>query len=69
MKLTMPCVLDNMENTTEKAYGGWPDRICIVDIAGKVAFYSAPGPAGFKPQEAETALEAVLANNGKMVRK
>lgn len=62
MKLTMPCVLDDMENTTERAYGGWPDRICIVDLAGKVAYYGAPGPGGFRPQEAEAALETLLAN-------
>jgi hypothetical protein len=54
-----------MENTTEKAYGAWPDRICIVDIAGKVAYYGQPGPRGFNPQEAETVLQGILANGGK----
>ncbi len=67
MKLTMPCVLDNMQNTTENAYQGWPDRICIVDVDGKVGYYSGPGPGGFKPRDAETALKAVLDNGGKFV--
>ena len=66
LTLTMPCLLDNMENTTEKAYGAWPDRLCVVDIAGKVAYYGQPGPKGFNPKEAETALVEVLNNGGKM---
>jgi len=66
LNLTMPCLLDNMENTTEKAYGAWPDRLCVVDIAGKVAYYCPPGPKGFNPKEAEVALEEVLNNGGKM---
>jgi len=63
----MPCVLDDMENTTEKAYRAWPDRICIVDTGGKVAYYGAPGPAGFRPREAEEALKKLLATGGKFV--
>jgi len=66
MTLTMPCLLDNMENTTENAYSGWPDRLCVVDINGKVAYYGAQGPAGFRPAEAEMALEEVLNNGGKL---
>ena len=65
MKLTMPCILDDMQNTTEKAYRAWPDRICIVDVDGKVGYYGRPGPGGFAPREAEEALKALLANGGK----
>ena len=67
MKLSMPCILDDMQNTTENAYQAWPDRICIVDLEGKVAYYGGPGPGGFKPREAEEALKAMLANGGKTV--
>ena len=67
MKLTMPCALDNMKNTTELAYQAWPDRICIVDVDGKVGYYSGPGPGGFRPRDAEAALTAILANGGKFV--
>ena len=66
LNLTMPCLLDNMDNTTEKSYGAWPDRICVVDIGGNVAYYGQPGPKGFSPREAETALEEVLNNGGKL---
>jgi hypothetical protein len=67
MKLTMPCVLDDMENTTERAYHAWPDRICIVDVDGKVAYYGAQGPGGFRPREAEEALKKILAAGGRFV--
>ncbi len=49
-----------MENTTEKAYSGWPDRLCVVDVNGKIAYYGAKGPKGFNPLEAEAALQTLL---------
>ena len=67
MDLTMPCLLDNMENTTEQAYGGWPDHICIVDINGKVAYGGDRGPKGFNPAEAGKALEALPADGGRII--
>ena len=67
MKLTMPCVLDNMQDTTGKAYRAWPARLCIVDVDGKIGYYSGPGPGGFKPRDAETALQAILGNGGRFM--
>jgi len=64
LKLTLPCLIDNIEGTTEKAYGAWPAVTTVVDIDGKVCFYSR-GPGGAKPKEAETALKQLLANDGK----
>jgi type I thyroxine 5'-deiodinase len=49
-------VLDEFGNSTEKAYTGWPNRIYLIDSQGHVAYKSAPGPFGFKPDQ----LEAVL---------
>jgi type I thyroxine 5'-deiodinase len=51
-----PAVLDQFENTTERAYTGWPDRIYLIDRKGRVAYKSRPGPFGFKPQELSKAL-------------
>ncbi len=61
LKLSLPILLDSMEGITEKACKGRPNRICIVDIDGKVAYYGARGPRGFKPEEAEEALKKILA--------
>ena len=65
LKLTLPIIIDDMQGTAEKAYGGWPDRIAVIDIAGRIAYHSGPGPGGFNLPAAERALKAVLANGGK----
>ena len=55
-KLTIPVVVDAIDDKIEKAYAGWPDRLYVVDAAGKLAYVGGPGPRGFKPNE----LPAVL---------
>lgn len=65
MKLSIPVIIDDMAGSAEKAYGGWPDRFLVIDIDGKVAYQSGPGPAGFKPALGEQAIKAILANGGK----
>ena len=51
LKISIPCLIDNMNNTTEKAYAGWPDRLYVVGKDGKIAYAGARGPRGFKPPE------------------
>jgi hypothetical protein len=65
LKLSLPIIIDDMEGTAEKAYGGWPDRIALIDLDGKIAYHSGPGPAGFRPAVAEQMLKALLAAGGK----
>jgi hypothetical protein len=60
LALKLPIVIDGMDDAVEKAYAGWPDRIYIVDAQGKIAYKGAPGPAGFRPAEAEAALRRLL---------
>ena len=36
--IRIPAVLDNFDNTTERAYNGWPDRLYLIDREGKVAY-------------------------------
>ncbi len=60
LKMTMPFLLDDMNDTAEKAYDGWPDRIFVVDTEGKIAYRGAQGPKGFKPDEAVEVLKKLL---------
>jgi len=54
-------VLDEFGNATEQAYTGWPDRLYLIDGAGRVAYKSKPGPFGFKATELGDALKQVVA--------
>jgi Iodothyronine deiodinase len=62
LALKIPAVLDEFGNSTEHAYTGWPDRMYVIDSAGKVAYKSKAGPFGFKPTELEAALSQTLAH-------
>ena len=58
--IELPAIVDDFENTTDDAYTGWPDRLYAIDRDGRVAYKSAPGPFGFKPEELERALEPLV---------
>ncbi len=55
--IKFPAVIDGFDNTVEKAYTGWPDRLYLIDPVGRVVYKSGPGPFGFHPDELEIALE------------
>ena len=54
--IKFPAILDGFDNTTEKAYTGWPDRLYLIDKTGHVVYKSQPGPFGFKPADLAAAL-------------
>jgi hypothetical protein len=60
LKIEIPCLVDDMNNTAQKAYAGWPDRLYLVGKDGKIAFQGEQGPKGFKPADLETALKKEL---------
>lgn len=63
--IEFPALVDSIENTTERAYTGWPDRLYLIDVDGRVAYKSAPGPFGFKPDQLAEALKQVAPSGGK----
>lgn len=64
LKLSIPCLIDDMENTAARAYGGWPDRLYVVGKDGNIVFHGEPGPWGFKPEDMEKSLIAELKEIG-----
>jgi len=60
LSLEIPPLVDDLANSTEMAYTGWPDRLYVIDRAGKIAYKSPAGPYGFKPAEVEAALKILL---------
>jgi len=51
--IEMPAIVDHFDDSTDTAYSGWPDRLYVIDRDGRIAYKSAPGPFGFKPEEME----------------
>ena len=46
-KLTIPCLVDSMDNAAATAYAGWPDRIFLVRKNGRIGVAAGRGPWGF----------------------
>jgi hypothetical protein len=57
LNIEFPALVDTIDNTTEVAYTGWPDRLYLIGRDGLVAFKSEAGPFGFKVDLLSTALE------------
>jgi iodothyronine deiodinase-like protein len=58
--LSMPTLVDGMDNVAADAFAAWPERLVVIDGDGRIAHQGAPGPFGFAPEEAEEHLVAVL---------
>ncbi len=54
VKLSVPILVDTIDDQVERAYAGWPDRIYVIDKEGKIVHKGGPGPGGFAPALKET---------------
>jgi hypothetical protein len=60
LKMTIPLLVDTIDDRVGHAYSGMPDRLYVIDRDGKVAYQGGRGPFGFKPGEMEQALVLLL---------
>ena len=60
LAIRMPVLIDGIDNETARQYGGWPDRLYLIGLDGRVAFQGGEGPSGFRPEELEAAIGAEL---------
>jgi hypothetical protein len=67
--LDLPALVDKPDDAVERAYTGWPDRLYVVDTNGKIAFKSAAGPFGFKPEDVESTLKRLLGDVGSQAQR
>jgi hypothetical protein len=51
LKLTVPILVDDMNNSADIAFNGWPERLYVLSEDGKVAYQGGKGPYDFKPEE------------------
>ncbi len=50
LKLSIPILIDTMDNATDRLFGAWPERIYVLSRAGTVAYQGGKGPYGFDPE-------------------
>lgn len=60
LDLKIPLLVDDMNDTVNKAYSAWPDRLFILGADGRVAYAGGPGPRGFDVAGMTEALEKLL---------
>ena len=58
--LTLPVLVDRLDDAVSNAFAAWPERIYVVDRLGRIAFVGGPGPFEFDPNAAAAALDDVL---------
>ena len=61
--IDFPALVDTIDNPTDTAYTGWPDRIYVIDSTGRIAFKSEAGPFGFKSQLLSEALAGLVSSD------
>jgi hypothetical protein len=58
--LKLPMLIDDLKNSTDAKYSGWPDRLFLVGQDGTIAYRGGRGPRGFKPAELKAAIAKTL---------
>ena len=65
MGITIPILLEEMDNAVDEAYGASPERLYLVGANGDVAYQGGAGPYYFDPEELERAIVAWLAGRSR----
>jgi Iodothyronine deiodinase len=59
--LTMPVLVDDMDDAVSEAFAAWPERLYVAEPDGRLAYVGGPGPFEFDPDAATSALAALVA--------
>jgi len=49
LKITMPLLVDTIDDRVGHAYSGMPDRLYVIDASGRHRLPGGRGPFGFRP--------------------
>lgn len=60
VKPSYPVLVDNFDDRVGHAYSGMPNRLYLIDRAGKIVYKSGRGPNGYKTGELEQVIELLL---------
>jgi hypothetical protein len=59
--LTMPALVDGMDDAVSEAFAAWPERLYVAASGGRLTYVGGPGPFAFDPDAAASALAALVA--------
>jgi alkylhydroperoxidase family enzyme len=60
LEMSMPLLVDDMNDLVGHAYSGMPDRLYLIDREGRIAYKGGRGPFGFKARELEQSVIMLL---------
>ena len=60
LRLSIPAVLDTLDNRADIAFNGWPERLYVLSADGQIVTQGGKGPYGFNPEELAALLESCL---------
>jgi hypothetical protein len=52
--------IDEMDDCVNKAYAGWPTRLYLIGLDGRIVYAGGQGPIGMKPKELKNAIDDYL---------
>jgi iodothyronine deiodinase-like protein len=58
--LTMPVLVDGMDDAVSEAFAAWPERLYVAEPGGRLAYVGGPGPFEFDPDAAASVLDGLL---------
>ena len=60
LNITLPILIEEMDNTVDQAYGAAPERLYLIGTDGRVVYKGGAGPFFFDLDEWEQAIETCL---------
>ena len=51
LKLPFSVVVDSMDDAVAQRWSAWPERLFVIETAGRVVYVGAQGPWGFWPRQ------------------
>lgn len=60
LALTIPVLIDGMDNAADRAFNAWPERLYVIAPTGEVVYKGGKGPFDFRPAELGEFLEHYL---------
>jgi hypothetical protein len=66
LRISIPCLIDNIDDTAARAYKAYPDRLYLIGLEGRIAYAGGPGPRQFKPKELKPYLKQEMEKMNKV---